>query len=310
MSVSVFDDTVASIYNDTRQLDFDAAMRAILDVLTRTMGDSPVRRVLDAGCGTGRLVRPLLEAIGRQSLRGRCDVVGIDHSEAMLEHARRDLKELASFCQADIADYCSLHRDYYDIVLLNWVLHCCDNWADTLAASLGSIRIGGCLLWLEESGDLYRAIDCAWAHEDHPAPGSLRRLLDAYWESIHEVQRGHGLPITDPSARIGPSLRTATERLESHLRVQGFELFDSEVFGWSRTVSYHWLKDVVIGGRAFSNMRLVPDWVHCAALASCPELAPHPDDDSAVLLTYSLRAKTAKRLAYRRQGHMITLAPV
>jgi trans-aconitate 2-methyltransferase len=54
--------------------------------------------VLDAGCGTGRVTRRLLERLPR----GR--VVAVDASAEMIEHARRALDDRATVLHADLSD--------------------------------------------------------------------------------------------------------------------------------------------------------------------------------------------------------------
>jgi SAM-dependent methyltransferase len=53
----------------------------VIERVFKMYGQGPIRRVLDLGCGTGGHAVPLAE-------RGY-EVVGVDRSEAMLEHARR-----------------------------------------------------------------------------------------------------------------------------------------------------------------------------------------------------------------------------
>jgi glycine/sarcosine N-methyltransferase len=72
-------DRLASVY-DLFFDDFAQSMQAEGDWLSRELKRSPVRRVLDASCGTGRQAIPLAK-------RG-FDVVGADPSEAMLAIAR------------------------------------------------------------------------------------------------------------------------------------------------------------------------------------------------------------------------------
>jgi trans-aconitate 2-methyltransferase len=54
--------------------------------------------VLDAGCGTGRVTRLLLERLPR----GR--VIAVDASEEMVEHARRALGDRATVLHADLTE--------------------------------------------------------------------------------------------------------------------------------------------------------------------------------------------------------------
>jgi SAM-dependent methyltransferase len=67
----------------------------------------PGARVLDAGCGTGRVAIRLAE-LGH-------DVVGVDLDDGMLDRARRDAPGLSWFA-ADLAEL-RLPRELFDVVL-------------------------------------------------------------------------------------------------------------------------------------------------------------------------------------------------
>lgn len=66
---------------------WDARQRALIE---RTLGELRGRRVVDIGCGTGRIVRWLAEE------RGAARVVGVDFSPATIEAARREASALVS----------------------------------------------------------------------------------------------------------------------------------------------------------------------------------------------------------------------
>jgi avermectin B 5-O-methyltransferase len=66
---------------------WDARQRALI---SRTLGDLAGRRVVDVGCGTGRIARWLAED------RGAREVVGIDFSAATVQAARLDSGPLVS----------------------------------------------------------------------------------------------------------------------------------------------------------------------------------------------------------------------
>jgi trans-aconitate 2-methyltransferase len=71
--------------------------------------------VLDAGCGSGRVTRMLLERLPR----GR--VIAVDSSEAMVEHAREALDERATVFRSDLVEL-ELDREV-DAVFSNAVFH-------------------------------------------------------------------------------------------------------------------------------------------------------------------------------------------
>jgi SAM-dependent methyltransferase len=83
-------ETFGSVYADAydvvyRDKDY-AAECDLIEHIFQTCADGPIRSVVDLGCGTGNHAIPLAQ-------RGY-EVVGIDLSERMLEHARRKAAEL------------------------------------------------------------------------------------------------------------------------------------------------------------------------------------------------------------------------
>lgn len=81
------------------------------------------RRVLDAGCGTGRASLWLAE-------RG-AEVVGVDISPEMLRVARTDVPS-ASFVVADLAEPLPFPDGAFDLVVSSLVLHYLRDWVPTL----------------------------------------------------------------------------------------------------------------------------------------------------------------------------------
>lgn len=81
-------------------------------------------RVLDAGCGTGVYSEWLTEQ--------GADVVGIDVSEAMLDHARAHVED-AQFQQADLADPLAFQADSFDGIVSALALGYVEEWRATFA---------------------------------------------------------------------------------------------------------------------------------------------------------------------------------
>jgi SAM-dependent methyltransferase len=91
----VYADCYDVLYHDK---DYEAECD-VIERIFRTQGDSSIRSVLDLGCGTGNHAIPLAQ-------RGY-EVVGVDLSADMLDHARRKEAELrpnagVTFHQGDI----------------------------------------------------------------------------------------------------------------------------------------------------------------------------------------------------------------
>ena len=88
----------------------------LLEELAAVMDESPVRTLLDVGCGTGSTT---MAAARRMGADGRC--VGVDISEPMLNHARSraqaQAKDLAiEFVHADAQEH-ALEKDFYDQII-------------------------------------------------------------------------------------------------------------------------------------------------------------------------------------------------
>lgn len=108
--------TVAETYAreipDTRaETPLDLAM---IDAFARAVTESGDPRVLDAGCGAGRVSRYLAE-------RG-CLVQGVDLSSSMIAIARRDMPELA-FAVGSLADLPYRDRQFAGVMLWYSIIH-------------------------------------------------------------------------------------------------------------------------------------------------------------------------------------------
>jgi len=136
----VFDEIYASLYDKLYADKNDAAECDALVNLFVQYGDNRIARILDLGCGTGRHAVEL-------AARGY-DVVGVDLSEAMLDHARRRTYKgngTLEFAQGDIRT----HRPSvaFDAVLMNFnvlgYMHGNDDFIAALKTARAHLRPGG-----------------------------------------------------------------------------------------------------------------------------------------------------------------------
>jgi ubiquinone/menaquinone biosynthesis C-methylase UbiE len=97
-------DLWAETYDETPNPVVEMDARYTLDVLAPKPGE----RILDAGCGTGRHLGPLL--------RARSNPMGVDFSRGMLEIARRNYPEVP-LALADLQRSLPFENEHFDAVL-------------------------------------------------------------------------------------------------------------------------------------------------------------------------------------------------
>lgn len=168
----------AEAFPDTRaEIALDLAM---LDAFTSQVRTTPDGRVLDAGCGTGRLSRHLAD--------NGCDVDGLDLSPGMLAIARRERPGLASVVGS--VTELPFRDDAFDGVLLWYsLIHLPpDALPLALAETARVLRPGGAVLIGAQSGEGTR--DVAWSYVDVGGhePARLQRHLVTADRIAHELE--------------------------------------------------------------------------------------------------------------------------
>jgi SAM-dependent methyltransferase len=119
----------------------DSAYNAHYDrpAVLALVGDVQGQRLLDVGCGAGHYLEELLA-------RG-ADVVGIDGSDRMVEHARHRVGDRATVMQHDLEQPLTFAADSsFDGAVLPLVLHHIDGRAQLLAELARVLRPGGWLV--------------------------------------------------------------------------------------------------------------------------------------------------------------------
>ena len=152
-AASEYFEQIAPIWDEERSL--HAAADTVEAAILATIGDGPIRRILDVGTGTGRIL---------QLLAGRADrAVGLDTSHSMLSVARANLE------RADIANWELRQGDVhsppldaasFDLVVIHQVLHYLDDPSRALTEAARLVAPGGCLLVVDfapHSHDFLRA---------------------------------------------------------------------------------------------------------------------------------------------------------
>src|ERR1051325_4868475 len=100
--------------------------------LLALLAPQPGERILDLGCGTGHLTAKIAES--------GAEVVGLDHSTAMIEQARQNHPGLR-FEWADAAEFGV--PEPFDAVFSNGVLHWVQRPADAAACVWRALKRGG-----------------------------------------------------------------------------------------------------------------------------------------------------------------------
>ena len=97
---------------------------------------APAMRVIDLGCGTGKLTRRL-----HQTLAAR-ETVGVDRSERMLEAAERDPHQDGLRFELGTVESFSAD-DEYDLIFSNAVFHWIEDHEGLVARLIRALRPGG-----------------------------------------------------------------------------------------------------------------------------------------------------------------------
>ena len=132
---------------------------AMVDVFADAVGTEGGSRILDAGCGTGRMSRYL-------SGRG-CLVEGVDLSPGMVEMARRDGGDL-TFTVGSLADLPYAEDEFAGVLLWYSIIHTPPSaLARVFAEASRVLRPGGHLLVGFQSGEGVRDVSAAYRRFGH-----------------------------------------------------------------------------------------------------------------------------------------------
>lgn len=192
-------------------------------------------RVLDAGCGSGRLTEELLGRLPSG------EVVALDYSPQMLEQARRRLERFGGrveFAQASLHDFELAQK--VDGIFSNAVFHWVADHAAMFRALHRALRQGG---WLVAQfggvGNLSRTL--ARAHEVAELDG-FRQLLSGVEagphfenaESTRERMEGAGFLVSEAKLHTVAPVFERRERYEAFLETVVLRQFAARLSGTLR----------------------------------------------------------------------------
>ncbi len=146
--------------------------------------------ILDAGCGTGQAIRPLLRRYRGSS------VIALDLSEGMLRQARKRRRwfRSASPVCAD-ASGLPLRDGSVDLIFSNLMLQWCSDLDAVLAEFRRVLRTGGLLSFTTFGPDTLRELRDAWREADGHV--HVSRFLDMHDIGDALVRAGLAEPVLD-----------------------------------------------------------------------------------------------------------------
>jgi SAM-dependent methyltransferase len=163
------------------------------ELLAERLDLAPGMRVLDAGCGPGRLTIPVAKALGATG-----EVVALDTQRAMLEKLERRLEAEnitnVRTLEAGLGEG-ALERDAFDRVLLAFVLGEVRDRRAAVRELYAALKPGGILSVTEGFGD-----------PDYRRPASVRREVEP--AGFELVERFGGFPVYTLNFRRPENLAT------------------------------------------------------------------------------------------------------
>ena len=170
-----FDDQVRE---DWATRDYGPDERRKLDRLFASVGPLTGLRLLEPGCGTGRLTELLARQVGTSG-----HIVAVDISPCMLDQTRPKLSgcrnvEIYLGPVEEITGF----ENYFDLAICHQVFPHFANQADVLFKITGMLKPGGSIVISHfissaEINDVHRKAGSAVSHDLMPPPQTMQRML-------------------------------------------------------------------------------------------------------------------------------------
>lgn len=183
-------DRIAEIYDETRKSRKDILDRAI-DLIVEKVGLQAGARILDLGCGTGRVSFEFAD-------KG-FEVVGLDPSHKMLTEA---LKKAANrrgtvrLVQGD-AQRLPFAKGVFDAALVVHVFHLVEGWRGAFSQAMDSLRDHGSLmLWASGRGRIIQAVRDLYRELAAKKGFSNLRLGVSDFDEVIEFARDSGFSVS------------------------------------------------------------------------------------------------------------------
>jgi hypothetical protein len=154
----------------------------------------------------------------------------------------------------------------FDLIICHWLFHCIPEWKPALLACLTLARQNARLVWLNEDGDLYRALDQLPPFMPVQENENLYKLFAVYYKSLVTFASKTDVRLSTPEWRAGTTLRN-TAKLTEILSNYGWSVFTSDQAAtWDTTVDVSWIVDAILEPRAFTNLQFYPIDAHKYAI--------------------------------------------
>ncbi len=284
-----FRGTIAEHYADTRFIPLDVCRSLIRHAVEHASLHRPMRVFADIGCGSGRLLR------GFQSLQTAYKCVAFDISPDMLHRIPFSLlcRGNISAVERDCSSVDALPSSCFDLIVLHWVVNVSPRWSEVLQNCVMALRPGGSLLWFDERGDLYDAVD--GSPEGFLETGS--EFSFALWNRFYRELGRWGEQYL-LALRTGVAVKSTTQ--EKFLFDRGLEIryLTSTSRTWRKEIRVRWLIKRVMEERAFSNFWRIPDSHYERALDKVKAwVSTYP---TACTLPMTMRYRSTPILAIRK----------